>query len=179
MLSWRRVGEGDFPLLRGWLEQPHVARWWHHETSPEAVARDFGPAARGEEPSEDWLALLDGRPVGLVQQCFIADYPEYRDELADVTEVPEGALTLDYLIGDPKLTGRGLGPEILRSALARIWADHAEARCVVIPVHAANRRSWRALEKTGLRRVAEGELTPDNPADDRHHYIYRAERPGR
>ncbi|MFE9334155.1 GNAT family N-acetyltransferase [Streptomyces sp. NPDC007025] len=177
MLSRRRLDESDFPLLRAWLAQPHVARWWHHETSPEAVARDFGPAARGEEPSEDWLVLLDGRPLGLVQRCFLADYPDCRAELATVTEVPERALTLDYLIGEPGLTGRGLGPELIRSALARAWTDHPDATCAVIPVHAANRPSWRALEKAGLHRVAEGELTPDNPADDRRHVIYRIDRP--
>ncbi|WP_220039852.1 GNAT family N-acetyltransferase [Nonomuraea aridisoli] len=68
VITWRRARETDFPLLRTWLEQPHVARWWNHETSAEAVARDFGPAARGEEPSEDFLALLDGEPLGLVQR---------------------------------------------------------------------------------------------------------------
>ncbi|MGP4024075.1 GNAT family N-acetyltransferase [Actinomadura sp. 3N407] len=66
MITWRRVTEDDFALLRRWLRRPHVARWWNHDTSVEGVARGFGPAARGEEPSEDWLALLDGRPFGLV-----------------------------------------------------------------------------------------------------------------
>jgi aminoglycoside 6'-N-acetyltransferase len=179
MISWRRLGEADFPLLRTWLERPHVARWWHHETSPEAVARDFGPAARREEPSDDLLALLDGRPVGLVQRCRLADYPGYRDEIATVVPVPGGAVTLDYLIGEPELTGRGLGPELIRSILARTWAELPDANCVMVPVAAANRASWRALEKAGLRRVAEGELEPDNPADGRDHYVYRADRPGR
>ncbi|MEU3191490.1 GNAT family N-acetyltransferase [Streptomyces sp. NPDC006992] len=112
-----------------------------------------------------------------MQRCFLADYPDCRAELATVTEVPERALTLDYLIGEPGLTGRGLGPELIRSALARAWTDHPDATCAVIPVHAANRPSWRALEKAGLHRVAEGELTPDNPADDRRHVIYRIDRP--
>lgn len=44
MITWRRLTEDDFPLLISWLEQPHVARWWNHETSIEAVRRDFGPA---------------------------------------------------------------------------------------------------------------------------------------
>ena len=51
----------------------------------------------------------------------------------------------------------------------------------VIPVAAANRASWRALEKAGLRRVAAGLLPPDNPIDDGWHYLYRIDRrqPGR
>lgn len=53
MITWRHVTQADFPLLGHWLKEPHVARWWNHETEPAAVERDFGPAARGEEPAED------------------------------------------------------------------------------------------------------------------------------
>jgi aminoglycoside 6'-N-acetyltransferase len=48
---------------------------------------------------------------------------------------------------------------------------------VIVPVHADNIASWRTLEKAGLTRVAHGELDPDNPIDDRRHYIYRVDRP--
>lgn len=177
MITWARLGEADLPLLRAWLERPHVARWWHHETSPEAVLRDFGPAIRGEEPSEDFVALLDGEPVGLVQRCRFADYPEYRDELAAVTDLPPGAITVDYLIGDPERTGLGLGTRLIAAMIERTWADDPAATCVVVPVVAANRASWRALERAGLHRVAEGDLEPDNPADEPLHYVYRVDRP--
>ncbi|WP_431968689.1 GNAT family N-acetyltransferase [Nocardia sp. bgisy134] len=175
--TWRRVAEADFPLLGGWLARPHVARWWNHETSPEAVRRDFGPTARGEEPAEDLLAHADGVPIGLVQRCRIADYPEYLDELRELAEVPESAMTVDYLVGEPDLVGRGVGSAMIRAALADTWAAYPEADCVIVPVAAANAASWRALEKAGLRRVAEGELTPDNPANGTAHYIYRVDRP--
>ncbi|MFH8407148.1 GNAT family N-acetyltransferase [Streptomyces sp. NPDC018019] len=178
MITWRRLAEDDFPLVRHWLEQPHVARWWNHETSLEAVARDFGPAARGEEPSEDLLVLLDGRPLGLVQRSRFADYPGYRAELAALTEVPGEAMTLDYLIGDPEQVGRGLGPRMIREIVRATWLDHPRAPAVLIPVPVANRASWRALEKAGLHRVAEGELEPDGPAVGRAHYVYRVDRPG-
>ncbi|MFB9517154.1 GNAT family N-acetyltransferase [Streptomyces purpureus] len=177
MITWRRIGEGDFPLLGRWLAQPHVARWWNHDTSPEGVDRDFGPAARGQEPSEDLLVMLDGEPIGLVQRCRLTDYPEYLAELAAEVDVPDGAVTLDYLIGDPRLTGRGLGARMIRAVVAATWTDHLDATAVIVPVHAANRASWRVLEKAGLRRVAEASLEPDNPVDDRAHYIYRADRP--
>ncbi|AEV84504.1 acetyltransferase [Actinoplanes sp. SE50] len=176
-ISWRRLGQPDFPLLRRWLEQPHVARWWNHETTPEAVERDFGPAARGETPSEDLLAMLDGGPVGLVQRYRIADFPEYIDELAPHVDVPAGSMSIDYLIGDPALIGHGLGPRIITTIVARTWLDRPDATCVIVPVVAANRASWRALEKAGLRRVGAGNLVPDNPIDDPWHFIYRVDRP--
>jgi aminoglycoside 6'-N-acetyltransferase len=177
MITWRRVGEADFPLLRRWLEQPHVARWWNHETSAEAVARDFGPAARGEEPSEDLLILLDGVPLGLVQRCLLDDYPEDLAELAAIVDVPSRAVSIDYLIGDPLQVGRGLGPRMIQAVIARTWDEYPGTSAVLVPVVAANRVSWRALEKAGLRRVGEGDLEPDNPIDERAHYVYRIDRP--
>jgi aminoglycoside 6'-N-acetyltransferase len=47
-----------------------------------------------------------------------------------------------------------------------------------VSVVAANVASWRALEKAGFRRVAAGELEPDNPVDDPQHYMLRIDRPG-
>ncbi|GAA0937518.1 GNAT family N-acetyltransferase [Nonomuraea longicatena] len=176
-ITWRRLAVADFPLLRGWLEQPHVRRWWNHETSPEAVERDFGPAARGEEPSEDFLVFLDEEPVGLVQRVSFADYPDYAEELRTLVEVPDGAVTVDYLVGDQARAGQGIGPRMIAAVVEATWTDHPGAPCVVVPVAAGNRASWRALEKAGLHRVGEGELTPDNPAEGRDHVVYRADRP--
>jgi len=48
---------------------------------------------------------------------------------------------------------------------------------VLVAVVAANTASWRALEKAGLRRIATGEMSPDNPIDDPLHVIYRIDRP--
>lgn len=177
LITWRRLHEDDFPLLAHWLEQPHVARWWHHETSPAAVARDFGPAARGEEPSEDLLVFLDGQPFGMIQRCRLDDYPEYRDELAAATDVPAGTVTIDYLIGDHDHVGRGLGSRMIAAIVDATWTEDAAAPAIVVPVVAGNRASWRALEKAGLRRIGEADLEPDNPADGRLHYIYRIDRP--
>ncbi|MFJ4774389.1 GNAT family N-acetyltransferase [Streptomyces uncialis] len=178
VITFRRVTEADFPLLGRWLAAPHVARWWHHGTTQEDVARDFGPAVRGEEPSEDLLALADGVPLGLVQRVALADYPDHRAELATVMTVPVGAFTLDYLIGARELTERGLGPRMIRAAVEDTWRACPAARCVIIPVMAANRPSWTALERAGLRRVGSGPLTPDNPVDDPLHHVHRADRPG-
>jgi aminoglycoside 6'-N-acetyltransferase len=177
-LSWRPLAAADLALLAEWLGEPQVARWWNHETSAEAMERDFGPSVRGEEPGEDLVVLLDGRPVGLLQRALIHDYPEDLAEFQALVEVPDGALQLDYLIAAPALRGRGLGARLIAAAVADAWSAHPTAPAVLVAVVAANTASWRALEKAGLRRVAEGPMTPDNPVDDPLHYLYRIDRPG-
>ena len=156
-------------------------RWWYHDLGDEAVARDFGPALRREEPTEDLLVELDGEPVGLVQRCRWDDYPEHLDELltgfSGSVDLPHGALSVDYLLGSPQLVGHGLGPRVIAAACEDAWSTYPDAPAVIVPVAAANRRSWRALEKAGFRRIGEAELEPDNPVDDRRHVVYRLDRP--
>jgi len=177
-LTFRRVTRDDFGLLARWLEQPLVRRWWNHEFTPEAVERDFGSSADGTEPNQDWLALHDGEPFGLIQFSHWTWYPEYVEEVSPILDLPDGAVSIDYLIGDPERLGVSAGPAMIRAFVDRIWATDPEASCVIVPVALANRRSWRALEKAGFTRVAEGELEPDNPIDNRDHVILRLDRPG-
>ena len=99
----------------------------------------------------------------------MAAYSEYLAELRTVCEVPPGAISIDYLIGEPDLRGHGLGA-------AMIAAFVAHAVEVIVPVAAGNVASWRALERAGFARIAEGELEPDNPRDRRDHYVYALSR---
>lgn len=176
-IAFRPLSTADFPLLGRWLAQPYVTRWWHHDPTPAGVERDFGPGVRGEEPGEDLIALLGDRPFGLVQRSRLDDYPDYRAELAAHVEVPPGTVTIDYLIGEPELTGRGLGPKLIKALVERTWTDHPDAPAIIVPVVAGNRPSWRALERAGLARIGSGDLEPDNPADPPLHHLYRIDRP--
>ncbi|MEJ8277518.1 GNAT family N-acetyltransferase [Pseudonocardia spirodelae] len=176
-VTLRPLVRADLPRLRRWLDAPHVHRWWFHDTTDEALERDFGAGLRGQEPGEDLVVELAGTPVGLVQRARWRDYPEEAALIAPIHPVGPGALTVDYLIGPLELTGRGLGPRVITAAVDGGWARHPDATCVVVPVSAGNRASWRALEKAGFRRVASGDLPPDNPADPPLCHVYRLDRP--
>lgn len=176
-IGWRPLEASDLPVLAQWLQEPQVARWWNHDTGDEAIERDFGPSTRGEEAGEDLVVSLDGRAIGLVQRSVISDYPEDLAEFAALVEVPDGAIELDYLIADPSLRGRGLGTRIIATAIEKTWTDHPGAPVVLVAVVAANVASWRALEKAGMQRIAEGPMEPDNPIDDPLHFVYRIDRP--
>jgi len=176
-IAFRPLARSDFPLLARWLAEPHVARWWNHGTSPQAVDADFGPSVDGADPAEVFIVLLDGRPVGLLQRYLFCDNPGYQDELAALLPVPAPALSMDYFVGVPETLRRGVGSAMLRRAVAHCWRDHVSAPSVIVPVNAANRASWRTLERAGFARAAEGPLTPDNPIDGPAHFVYRIERP--
>jgi aminoglycoside 6'-N-acetyltransferase len=176
-ITFRPLRRDDFALVATWLAEAVVARWWNHETSPEALERDFGPSVDGADATELFLVVAADRPVGLIQRYPIAAYAEYAEELAPVVAVPEGALSIDYLIGEPGARGRGLGAAMLRLFAEDCWRAHPDADDIVVPVAAGNHASWRALERAGFTRVAEGPLQPDNPVDPPDHVVYRLRRP--
>lgn len=176
-IGFRRADRGDFALLARWLAEPYVARWWNHDYTPEAVERDFGPSADGDEPNEDHLVLLDGRPIGLIQYSRYTDYPEYVAELEPWLPVPEGAVSIDYLIGEPALVGRGIGSSMIAAFVERIWNADPAATCIIVPVCSANQASWRALQRAGFSFLTRGLLEPDNPIDDHMHEILGLDRP--
>ncbi len=174
--SFRRTTRSDFPLLGAWLSDPVVHRWWHHETSPEALERDFGPVIDRKEPAEDFIGLVDAEPVGLIQRCRWEDYPEELDALSAIVDVPPGAMTIDYLIGTAEMRGRGVGTELIGAFVEQLWLDVPTTSVILVPVAAGNVPSWRALEKAGFQRVASGDLEPDNPIDPPLHYVLRLDR---
>ncbi len=176
-VTLRPLERVDFPLLEGWLAEPLVARWWNHESSPEAVERDFGPSVDGLDATEILLAGHAGTPFGLIQRYPIHAYPDYVAELTGVCALPQRALSVDYLIGEPPARGRGLGAAMVSTCVADGWTTYPDAHDVVVPVSVGNRASWRTLERAGFRRVAEGHLVPDNPVDPLDHYVYAVRRP--
>lgn len=175
MIELRPLQREDLALLRSWLDEPLVRRWWHDDSSAEAVEAQYGPALDGSDPTRLWVVLEDDAPVGMVQGYRWDDEPGEIAAMASVWPIPAGALSVDYLLGSPAVRGRGIGPQLVRAAVAELRGLYPDARDVVVPVHAQNRRSWRALEKAGFTRVAAGELEPDNPADSRDHVVLRLE----
>jgi aminoglycoside 6'-N-acetyltransferase len=163
-LDWRPLVRDDLPLLGRWLAEPGVARWWNHETSPEAVERDFGPSVRGEEPGEDLVLLLAGRPVGLLQRSRICDYAEDLVELSAVVDVPEDAYSLDYLLGRAGAARTRAGEQVHRSRRGADLGRPPGRRVHPGPGRRGQpRRPWRALEKAGLRRGRDRRADPGQP----------------
>ena len=174
MISVQPLQRADLGLLAAWLAEPLVARWWAED--PAQVEARYGPSIDGDDPTALYLGLTDGEPFGFVQVYRFADEPSYAAELAPVHPVPTGALSIDYLVGTADHRGHGLGAGLIRAAVQRGFADHPEAQDVVVPVHADNQASWRALEAAGFTRVAEGDLEPDNHQDSHAHVVYRCRR---
>ena len=164
--SFVPMTEADIPLMRRWLLEPHVRRWWEDDPDehdyPEGTIRDWLQAIRGEDPTEMYVIHLDGRPIGMLQSYRVADYEDY---VAQVGALAEPAFGLDLFIADASLIGKGHGPALIREFLPIAFERYGVAYCVIGPSK-ANTAAIRAYEKAGFRYLRE--YREDDTVDPPH-----------
>ncbi len=138
-LEFRPLGLADLPALVSWQHAAHAERWFPERLGLAAARRKYAPRIAGESLVRVHVAVIDGRAAG-----FLQHYPVAPDEAG-----------IDYAIGVPELTGRGVGPQLIWSYVRDIVLPaHPAARAVVASPAVANARSIRALEKAGFVRAA-------------------------
>jgi aminoglycoside 6'-N-acetyltransferase len=159
-LELRPLRRADFPLLTGWLAQPHVAQWWGAPITVEGLESEFGPCIDGTDPTFVFVVEERGAPVGLAQCYRLTDNLEY----AQAVEVQNGA-GIDLLIGHADRCGQGLGPRMIRVVLAEVWDRYPEVDCAMAGPSVENTRSHRAFEKAGFRPARQVSV-PGEPEDE-------------
>jgi aminoglycoside 6'-N-acetyltransferase len=148
-VTLRAMTHGDLPAVTRWRQSEHVHRWWVSDGEPtlEAVTAKYSPRIDGRTPTRMWVAEVNGRSVGFVQDYRIADYPDY----AILAPDPD-AIGVDYLIGDLHWVGRGIGTRMLWAWLLRTQRRFPGATtCFAAPDH-RNEASLRVLDKVGFTR---------------------------
>jgi aminoglycoside 6'-N-acetyltransferase len=155
------LSEEHLDLIRRWLLEPHVKRWWDDGVKtpyPDAVIADYREAIQGNDPTYHYLAEIDGKAVGMFQHYRIADDPEYAKALA----LGEDAVGVDLFIGEPELIGRGHGPAMLRQFLRDVaFPFHGLDVCVIGP-SVKNLAAIGAYAKIGFRALREV-VIPEEP----------------
>jgi RimJ/RimL family protein N-acetyltransferase len=167
-ITFRLMTREDLPLVHEWHQQPHVVRWWTVRKTFEETENHYLPTIEGTEPTQHYIALLDGEPLGMVQTFLVSDYPDY----AALIEEGEGTAGLDLFIGDEALTGRGLGTEMIQRFIDEIVFARPETIACTADPAVRNTASLRAFEKAGFRKVRE--LV--DPQDGELHALVRRER---
>ncbi|MEO9007763.1 MAG: GNAT family N-acetyltransferase [Candidatus Dormibacter sp.] len=170
-IGFRRLERADFPLLARWQGEPHVARWWGPGPDLAAFETEYGPGIDGTDPTQVFLAELEGRPAGLIQRYRNRDHPSWDQQV----QVPN-AVSIDYYLGEPHLIGKGIGPQMIAAFVEQLFADYVDITSVTVGVLQENRPSWRALEKAGFVRVRSQHLESDEPWDRGPGYVYALSR---
>ena len=162
-LDFRPMTADDLPLLHGWLQEPETQHWYRFDDlSLDGVTASYGPCLDGRDPTELWIAQVDGRDVGFLQSYLLSDNADYR-EVCVAAGADPAAGGIDYLLGDPGDRDHGLGSAVLRAFVDQVCFEAKGWPQVVSGPEPDNVRSWRALEKAGFSFLGEivGEDGPE------------------
>jgi aminoglycoside 6'-N-acetyltransferase len=149
--AFRPMLARDLPIIKRWLQMPHVREWWHDPAEQfELVSGDLGHPNMAQ-----FIVVADGTEFAYLQCYNLSTWD------TGLGPQPEGARGLDQFIGEADMIGCGHG-----SALVRAFADRllnsGTPRVVTDPAP-VNTRAIHAYEKAGFRRDRLVE-TPDGPA---------------
>src|SRR3954449_6035267 len=135
------MASADLPLIRRWLETPHVSEWWHDPAEQfELVSGDL------EHPDmAQFIVASDRRPFAYLQCYNLSDWN------TGFGAQPDDTRGLDQFIGEADMLGRGHGSAFIRTFTEQLLVKGTPR--VVIDPDPANTRAIRAYERAGFSRV--------------------------
>src|SRR3954454_23934059 len=145
------MGAADLPLIRRWLEMPHVSQWWHDP----AEQFEFVSGDLDHPDMAQYIVASDRRAVAYLQCYKLSDWN------TGFGPQPHGTRGLDQFIGEADMLGRGHGSAFIRAFMDRLFESGVPR--IVIDPRPDNPRAIRAYEKAGF--VPQHEIvTPEGPA---------------
>ncbi len=151
MYDFRPMVHADLPLIRRWLDTPHVSEWWHDPAEQfELVSGDLDHPEMAQ-----FIVGADERPFAYLQCYRLSDWN------TGFSPQPDGTRGLDQFIGEAGMLDRGHGSAFIRAFAEDLLANGTPR--IVIDPDPRNARAIRAYEKAGFRpdRIVH---TPDGPA---------------
>jgi aminoglycoside 6'-N-acetyltransferase len=150
--QFRPMSAEDLPMVRRWLETPHVAQWWHDpDTQFALVSEDL------DHPAMDqFVVTADDGPFAYLQ-CY--DPTAWSDN--GLGAHPLGTRGIDQFIGEPDMVDQGHGSALIRSFVDGLLKTGTPR--VVTDPDPENIRAVRAYEKAGFQKTRLVD-TPDGRA---------------
>ena len=141
----------DLPLIKRWLETPHVSEWWHDP----AEQFDLVSGDLDDPDMAQFIVATAARPLACLQG--------YDSSVWDsgFGPHPDGTRGIDQFIGEPDMVNRGHGSAFIKAFVGGLIADGAPR--IITDPDPANARAVRAYEKAGFQRDREVD-TPDGRA---------------
>lgn len=143
-----------FPLLLKWLEAPHVKHWWDSDVlwDLEKVAAKYSSYTEGYKFENGKKRLIhafviyqDIQPIGYIQYYNAYDFPRE----PNLEQLPSSLAAFDVFIGEPALTGQGIGSMVLSQFLEEYVDPNYEF--VFVDPDKLNERAISAYQKSGFQ----------------------------
>jgi RimJ/RimL family protein N-acetyltransferase len=162
-IGFRRMREADLKLMERWLAADHIVPWWGPTPTREQVAAHYLPYIRHEQPTDPYMIVVDSIRVGYIQTFRVADWPTFWPPGMRYESEPEAA-GIDLLVGDKRLTGHGLGTQVIQKFVGDIVFIRPEVPACYADPATNNVASLGAFRNAGFVDLgpvdAPGDATP-------------------
>ncbi len=160
VVTLRELRPPDLELVRAWLDEPHVSRWYLLGSTAGQELDELRRCLGGTEPTHLLTVVEGARPIGWCQWYCCADYP---DHAAAIGARP-GDIGIDYAIGEPSHIGRGVGTALVSLLVDHVRGLHPGSGVIADP-QAAHAASRRVLEHNGFALLGVRPVSTE-PTDD-------------
>ncbi len=175
-LSFRPLADSDLPHLADWLSASHVKQWWCDPTDLDRLRSKYLPRINGQDPTEVFVIVHGLQDIGIIQRYRLNSQPGWVGTLTKSGLRLANAAGIDYLIGESKQVGRGIGTQAVREFVDQLLADYPDVNQVAVTPQRANRASCRVLEKAHFEPRWTGHLDSNDPADEGTAVLYVRDR---
>ena len=145
-ISFRPIERADFLVMQKWLAAPHVAVWRNEPFDMDSLEAKYGPRIDGSEPIYTYLIQFEGAPIGWIQWYRWRDFPEHAIRLG----ADDKSAGIDLAIGEVEMTGRGLGPAVIRKFGTNYIFANRDLGAIVADPSVSNLHSVSAFKKAGF-----------------------------
>ena len=149
-ISFTPVEAAHYPLLHGWLSEPHMQEWWGAPDPELGYIRDM---VEGRDTTRPFLIVLDDTPIGYIQ-CWFVGHHQNAAWIAEhpwLAELPPDTVGVDLSIGHADKLAQGIGSAALTQFVAKLRQQgHTN---IIIDPDPGNTRAVRAYEKAGFRPI--------------------------
>jgi len=132
--------------MQRWLAAPHVAVWWNEPFDLASLEAKYGPRIDGSEPVYVYVIQFGGVPIGWIQWYRWRDFPEHAIRLG----ADDRSAGIDLAIGEVEMTGRGLGPAVIREFGTNYIFVNSDLGSIVADPSVRNLHSVSAFKKAGF-----------------------------
>lgn len=138
--DFRPMVHADLPLIKRWLETPHVSQWWLDPAEQfDLVSGDLDHPEMAQ-----FIVAADDRAFAYLQCYQLSDWN------TGFGPQPDGTRGLDQFIGEADMLGHGHGSAFIRAFAEQLLMNGTPR--VVIDPDPDNARAIRAYEKAGFAR---------------------------
>lgn len=149
MIKLISLQDKDVPLVISWLNNEHVKRWYEIPSQNVSI-KDWIYELEERNGEYNWLnhmlVLWNDEPIGMCQYYKCSDSID-----EDFGSLPiEGSYGIDYLIGEKKYLGKGLGRAMIKALIGLIFT-FSDAQRVTADIDMENKASQGVLLSCGFK----------------------------